>query len=167
MATNLVSGSLPADTRQQIFDLIDQAKGLMPYLVALSADQRRDLLHLGDRTEAFVRRAQYMANRHTGILARDFNLDELNSDLDLYYGLREVQQALLHLTELVNDTVAAVGSDAYSGALDVYAYAKLADADGVNELRALMSRRFQGQGQGGSAIPGQPPEEPAAAPVPA
>lgn len=160
MATNLVSGSLPADTKQQIFDLIDQAKGLMPYLVALSADQRRDLLRLGDRTEAFVRRAHFMANRHTGILARDFDLEELNSDVELFSALREVQQGLVHLTELVNDTVAAVGSDAYSAALDVYGFAKLADADGVNELRALMSRRFSGQGSSASAeAPSDEPDE--------
>jgi len=37
----------------------------------------------------------------------------------------------------------ATGSDAYSAALEVYAYAKTAGAGaGLDELRASMSRRF-------------------------
>ena len=48
----------------------------MPFLVALTPEDRRSLLHLGERSEAFVRRAQYMANRHPGILSQDFGLEE-------------------------------------------------------------------------------------------
>ena len=146
MSHNRVSGTLPQDAKDQIHALLDQAKALMPFLVDLSPEDRRSLLRLGDRSEAVVRRAQYMANRHTGILSRDFDLQEMNSDIELYFALRDIQHAVMHFTELLDDTVAAVGADAFSATLDVYGFAKLADADGLDELRALMARRFAGQG---------------------
>lgn len=154
MSQNRVSGVLPADVKDQIHALLDQAKALMPFLVALTPADRRSMLRLGDRSEAFVRRAQYMANRHPGILSRDFDLQEMNSDIELYFALRDVQQAVTHFTELLDDTVAAAGADAFSATLDVYGFAKLANADGLDELRALMARRFSAQG------PARPTPEP-------
>ena len=62
----------------------------------------------------------------------------------------------MHFTELLDDTVSAVGADAFSATLDVYGFAELADADGLDELRALMARRFSGQG------PARPTPEPQA-----
>lgn len=153
MTQNRVSGSLPDDVKEQILSHLDQARALMPFLIDLSPEERRSLLRLGDRSETFVRRAQFMAERHPGILSRQFDVDEMHGDIELYFALREVQQAVVHFTELLDDTAAAVGSEAFNAALDVYGFAKLARAEGVDELRELMSRRFDGQGSSSQNTP--------------
>ena len=47
------------------------------------------------------------------------------------------------LHETIDDTTLAVGSDAYSTALDVYTYAKAARVGAnLDELKSMMAKRF-------------------------
>jgi hypothetical protein len=155
VTTDRVTGTLTEENRQQILDLIEQAKAQMPYLLDLSTEEQRTLLRLRDKTEAFVRQAQDVASRNPEILPRAFDLEQVHADVDLYFALRCIQWALIQFKELVDDTVSAVGSEAYASALEVYRYAKYNGAEGLDQLRELMAQRFN-RGPGGSGDGAEP-----------
>ncbi|MCU7851068.1 MAG: hypothetical protein KZQ80_02530 [Candidatus Thiodiazotropha sp. (ex Monitilora ramsayi)] len=72
---------------------------------------------------------------------------ELEKDILFYERLYPINIALRKLSELVDSTLIAAGSDAYTGALDVYAYAKInSGVSGLEELRGMLGNRFKGRG---------------------
>ena len=151
MSQDRVSGNLSADDRAAILQSIEAAQARLPFLTDLDPEENRTLLRIGDKTEAFVRRALDVAERNPDMLPRSFDLEEMRADVDLYFQLQAIDWALTQFKELVSDTVGAVGEDAYRAALEVYSYAKLGSAEGVDELRELMRRRFQRSGSGSGA----------------
>jgi hypothetical protein len=76
-----------------------------------------------------------------------FDQEEFERDLALYQALYPISAALSKLNELVEGTLMAVGSDAYTTALDVYAFSKLTDGvTGLEDLRTSLSGRFRNNG---------------------
>lgn len=163
MSQDRVSGSLSADDRAAILEAIGAARARMPFLIDLTPDENRSLLRIGDKTEAFVRRALDVAERNPEMLPGSFDLEEMRADVDLYFQLQAVDWALTQFKELVSDTAGAVGEDAYRSALEIYNYAKLGSAEGLDELRELMRRRFNRSGSRSAAAPDDSATEPAAA----
>ena len=94
------------------------------------------------------------------MLPDNFDLEEFERDVSLYHSLIPINIALSKLSELIDSTMIAVGSDAYNSALDVYAFAKMTDGvSGLEDLRSTLSSRFR---KGGSRNNQEPELEPAA-----
>jgi len=143
MASNHVSGSLSTEDREMIFSSVSSIRERLPFLIDLSPQERRELPKMGDRSRAFVAKTLEVSKQNSGFLARAFDLDEFERDVHLYNELYAIHVALAQLTELVDDTLVAVGSDAYTAALEAYAAAKAAKhGDGLDELRVAMGNRF-------------------------
>lgn len=148
MNTNMVSASLSAADKQVIMGAIQTIRGKLPFLIDLSKEDRRSLPKLGDRSLGFVEKAVEVATQNVGMLPRSFDLKEFQQDVQLFSELKSILMALSQLHELIDDTTLAVGSDAYSEALDVYTYAKAARlGTGLDELKAMMSKRFSPKGK--------------------
>lgn len=144
MSDNLISGELSAEARQAIMEAIATIREQLPFLVDLSPEQRRELPKMGDGSRAFVERTLEVAKQNPDFLARSFDLEEFGRDVALYAALSPIYLAVAQLQELIDDTLLAVGSDAYTAALEAYAYAKRAGTtQGLDELKALMSKRFK------------------------
>ena len=132
---------------------VDQAlaaleTALAPALVALTPQQRRRAVKMGDGSQAFCRTAYDVARKNAGLLPRDFDLGEMGLDLASHDAVVERMVVLSNLMERVRDTDLALGSDAMVASLEAYAHLKVAGkAEGVDGLRKLLSKRFDGQGK--------------------
>jgi hypothetical protein len=143
MSSNIVSGSLSDKDKKEIMDAIKTIKDKLPFLIDLSNEERRNLLKLGDKSRAFVDKAVEVGSQNVNLLPRSFDLEEFQRDVQLFSDLNRIRIAFSQLGELIDDTLIAVGSDAYSAALEVYTYMKVADTGaGLDELKAMMSKRF-------------------------
>lgn len=146
MSQNLISADFPEADQQAALDAVRQLQSL-PFLIGLSSDDKRKLSKMGDKSRSFVDQALNVAQQNPDILPGRFNMDEFERDVALYHTLSPLSVALSRLSELVDGTLMAVGSDAYGSALDVYAYAKLTDGvTGLEALNATLGNRFRGNG---------------------
>jgi hypothetical protein len=76
-------------------------------------------------------------------LPRSFDIDEMKQDVRLFDAMYPVLLSLTQLQELLDDTTAVVGSEAYAAALVVYGYAKTSGRNtGLDGAVDDMSQRF-------------------------
>jgi hypothetical protein len=126
MADNRISASLSTADRQAVLDAINTIRQKLPFLVDLSPEERHTLPKMGDASQAFVAQAIQVAEQNADILPRSFDVEEMRKDVDLLNALSPVRNALAQLSELVEDSYMATGSEAYTAALLVYQYARSA-----------------------------------------
>lgn len=143
MADNRISASLSQADQQAVIAALNTIREKLPFLVDLSPDERRTLLRMGDKSRGFVAAALELAMLNPDILPRSFDAAEMRKDVELLSTLSPVMAALSQLSELVEDTYMAVGSEAYASALLVYQYAR-AGGKGVALDGALdgLAQRF-------------------------
>jgi hypothetical protein len=126
MPENRVSATLNDTDRQAVLAAINTIRTKLPFLIDLSPEERRSLPRMGDKSRGFVTQALEVATLNPDILPRTFDVDEMRKDVELLSALSSVQTAVAQLNELLDDTVMAVGSEAYAAALLVYQYTRAA-----------------------------------------
>ncbi len=146
MSQNLISAELTAEDQAAALAAIQQIQSL-PFLIGLSNRDKQKLTKMGDKSRSFVDQALNIAKQNIDILPNRFDLEEFERDVALYNALYPINTAISKLSELVDGTLMAVGSDAYTAALDVYAFAKISNGvTGLEDLRAAMGDRFRKNG---------------------
>ncbi|MGV0023967.1 hypothetical protein [Phormidesmis priestleyi] len=120
MTSNRVSATLDADDRQAVMSAIETIKQAMPFLVHLTAEERKTMPKVGDRSRGFILNCLDAAQQHLGCLPRLFEVEEMQKDVQLIEDLYPVLMALMELHSLVDDTYFAAHSEAYVAALKVY-----------------------------------------------
>ncbi|MEW8073913.1 MAG: hypothetical protein AB2826_26210 [Candidatus Thiodiazotropha sp.] len=144
MSQNLISAEFPEADQQAALAAIQQIQSLS-FLIGLSNSDKQSLNKMGDKSRTFVEQALTVAQQNPEMLPVRFDLAEFERDVALYQALYPVSVALSKLNELVEGTLMAVGSDAYTTALDVYAYSKLTEGvTGLEALRSSLGNRFRG-----------------------
>lgn len=126
MPENRVSAQLGEAEQQAVLAAIQTIRQKLPFLIDLTPEERRTLPRMGDKSRGFVEQALQVAEQNPDILPRSFDVGEMRNDVELLSALSPVLNALSQLNELVDDTVMAVGSEAYTAALTVYQYARAA-----------------------------------------
>jgi hypothetical protein len=126
MPENRISAQLGEAERQAVFAAIQTIRQKLPFLIDLTPEERRSLLKYGDKSRAFVEQALQVAEQNPDILPRTFDAGEMRNDVELFVALSSIHTAFAQLNELLDDTVLAVGSDAYAAALSVYQFARAA-----------------------------------------
>ncbi len=155
MIENRISASLAPEDKDQIMAAIATIKEKLPFLKGLGPDESRSFARLGDRSRGFVAKALEVAVQNPDFLPRSFDIEEMRKDVELFEALYPIVLGLSQLQELLDDTIAIVGSEAYMAALAVYDYAKKAQGDsGLEAAVDDMARRFARKSAG------RPPEEP-------
>ncbi|MFM7423802.1 MAG: hypothetical protein ACKO7W_02160 [Elainella sp.] len=124
MPTTAISAQLSQTDREAVMAAIATIRAKLPFLIDLTADDRKALPKMGDKSRAFVSKALEVATQNPDFLPRSFDVAELQKDVQLFESLYPVLMALTQLQDLVDDTCMAVGSEAYAAALQVYTYAK-------------------------------------------
>ncbi|MEH1937872.1 MAG: hypothetical protein V7L14_30025 [Nostoc sp.] len=143
MSTTRISATLTQTERDAVLQAIATIKEKLPFLVDLSADDRKALPKMGDKSRDFVSIALEVAAQNPEFLPRSFDIDEMQKDVQLFEALYPVLLSLTQLQELVDDTTLAVGSEAYAAALQVYNYAKASgQGAGLDAVIVEMGRRF-------------------------
>ncbi|MBW4419034.1 MAG: hypothetical protein KME13_07360 [Myxacorys californica WJT36-NPBG1] len=121
-----INTTLSDSDRQAIKQAIALIQQKMPFLITLSADDRQRLYKMGDKRLAFVQNSLSAAQSNPNILPASFDLQGFSNDYQLATDLSELLMLLTQLTEQVDDTLLAVGSEAMSSSLTVYDYIKTA-----------------------------------------
>lgn len=115
----------------------------LDFVQSISAEERREMLHLGDRSISFVQKAKDLAQRDDSFLPRSFSVEEMQRDLQAYQQLEEIRQHLQALLSKVTDTQSVAGSEAYSAALVVYKSAKAhGKTEGLEAVLDELGQRF-------------------------
>ena len=160
MPDNRISASISQADRQAVLDAINTIRQKLPFLIDLTPEERRTLLRMGDKSRGFVAQALTVAEQNEDILPRSFDVAEMRKDVDLLDALAPIMNALSQLTELVEDTAMAVGSEAYASALLVYQFARASGkGSALDGALDSLGQRFARKSRG---TPGgtQPPANP-------
>jgi hypothetical protein len=120
----------------------------LPFLINLTPDERRKRFKMGDKSLAFVRNSVTATQNNPDIVPGNFNIAEFNRDYQLTVALSEVLGRLEQLTETVDDTLMAVGSESMASSLLVYDYAKAAarHSPGLKSVADQLGERFKALG---------------------
>ncbi|MEP0929277.1 hypothetical protein NC974_19455 [Leptolyngbya sp. SLC-A1] len=121
----------------------------LPFLINLTPDERRKRIKMGDKSLAFVRNSVTATQNNPDIVPGKFDIAELNRDYQLTVALSEVLGLLEQLTETVDDTLLAVGSESMTGSLLVYDYVKTAarHSPGLKSVADQLGERFKAMGK--------------------
>lgn len=120
MLQNKVDAEVKESAKKEILDAINLIDKKLPFLVALTPDDRREMPKMGNKTHSFVNKALEVASQNEEILPRYFKVDDLKKDMELVNALSSVSLALSQLSQKVDDTIMTAGSEAYIAALVVY-----------------------------------------------
>jgi hypothetical protein len=144
MPKNLVSATLSPQDRDEILVAIATIKTKLPFLLTLTPEESKSLSRLGDKSRAFTAKALEIALQQSDFLPRALDIQEFQQDLALFEALYPITVALTQLAELVNDTTAVAGSEAYGAARIVYNYAKNSGlSEGLEPLIDDLGKRFK------------------------
>ena len=148
MSQNIVSMELSTEQWAQLDAALTTIEQLLSGLVSLTPDERVRMIKMGDASEAFCRKALDVMGENPIVLAGNFDLPEMRRDLATRDALGARRVRLARLLEKANDTTMALGSDVMAGALEGYAFLKIAGkGEGLHGLRKVLSRRFEGGGR--------------------
>ena len=124
-----------------------QAK-LTPLLINLGPDDRRQLPKMGPKTVDFVSRTLSYTRGNPQFQPSFVDIDDFTIDLAAVAQLREIQQPLAQITDMVEDTLLLSGSEALTAALSCYQAFKgaaKANAPGAATIAADLATRFPGR----------------------
>ena len=147
---NIAAALSPQDI-QEIKAALQTVQKKLPFLITLSTEERRKLVKMGDKSLAFVNNSVTAAQSNREILPATFDVEELVQDYQLAAALTELLISIQQLSEQVDDTLMAVGSEAMTSSLTVYDYVKTASkkTPGLKTVAEQLGERFK-------AIKGRP-----------
>jgi hypothetical protein len=112
-------------------------------LVGLTADQRRMLTKMGNKSEAFCRQTMSLLGQNPQLVPESVRLGDSRQLLAALDELRPRMQRLQRLGERIADTDTAVGSAVMQTALQGYALLKVTGRNqGLEALRESVGERF-------------------------
>lgn len=117
----------------------------LPFLIALTPDERKSLPKAGPNSLSFVENALQAAQNNPTILPGSFDATEFASDVDLFAVLTDLNTGVAQLASELDDTRLAVGSEAMGKARQVYDYVKAAvkNTPGLKPVADQLAERFQ------------------------
>jgi hypothetical protein len=142
---NLISAQIEDSSITDAIENIKAIQSKFPFLINLSAQERKTFRKMGPKSVDYVNDNQVGAKQFLSSLPTDFPHDEFSKDVALINKLYPLLVASQALTEGLNDTILALGSDAMKGADEVYSFLKFAAKKDANakELVQQIGRRFK------------------------
>lgn len=148
---NEISMVIPPDVLQAgLQALTTFATIFKPYLKALTKEERKTLLKMGDKSIPFVEKVIEYTESEPEFVPPYMNAVELKNDFAAFTALNQVFRPLTEQASNVNDTMLLTGHDAYKVALQFYNYVKQAAKNNVPNAKSIyeeLKKRFEGQGK--------------------
>lgn len=126
MSYKNLKAQLSAEDLNEIKESLQLVHKKLPFLIHLTPQERRRSYKMGDKSIGFVSNSLSVAQDNQDILPNKFDLEDFAQDYELSRTLMEVNRMLRQLSEQVDDTLIAVGSEAMQNSLRVYEYVKSA-----------------------------------------
>jgi hypothetical protein len=117
----------------------------LPFLVSLTPDERKSTFKAGPNSLSFVEHALTASKNNPDILPKNFDVDEFESDVNLFAVLTDLNTLVKQLASEIDDTRLAVGGEAMNEASQVYNYVKSAakTTPGLKPVAVQLGERFQ------------------------
>lgn len=148
MSQNLISLNLTDNALAEIDAALNTLENHFAGFANLSPDERRNILKMGDKSEAFCRQTLTLASQNAQAIPSSLDVNEAQADLGNLDKLLPRLHRLRDLLSRGEDTDMALGSDLYSFCLDAYASLKIAGKGaGLETLRQAMSIRCNRSGR--------------------
>lgn len=149
MAYQNISESISLEQMKVVKTALQTITENLPFLIALSVDEKKALVKLGAKSVDFVRDCNTVASNYPQILPAGFDTKELERDSVLFEQLSELKMLVDTLSEKLTDTTTAVGNEAMKASLTVYDYVKTAAKSqaGLKTVADQLQQRFKGQGK--------------------
>lgn len=148
MPQNLISFQLTPADLAAVDGALKTLEDRLATLIDLSPEQRRALVKMGDKSEAFARKAVEVLANNPNVLPGNFDLAELRRDLAGFDQLRSRLVRVARIFERMSDSQLALGSDVMSGAMEGYAFLKVAgQGEGLDAARKALAVRFSRSGK--------------------
>jgi len=143
VSQNLISLNLSAEQAAAARAHIAQAQGALTGLLSMDADTRRSMVHMGDKSQAFVMQTLRVMEQNPRLLPPTIDLAGGLADRAALELLLPLQEELQRFKTLVDDTVAMLGSDMLMVALEGYAQFRLSgDEHGLGDLKKDLGARW-------------------------
>jgi hypothetical protein len=144
MTQNLISLQFTPTDLAAIDAAIDTLeKKFAAVLLDLSVEQRHTLTKMGDKSEAFCRKALDILSSNPNVLPPTFDLVDAKRDLLAFDALRSRLIRVQKLQERLSDSQLALASDLMTAALEGYGYLKIAKkGEALESARKELSARF-------------------------
>ncbi|SMD44160.1 hypothetical protein SAMN00777080_2775 [Aquiflexum balticum DSM 16537] len=148
---NSISITIPPQDLQAVKDMLATIQGILePYLIALTPEDRRRLLKMGDGSEPFVAKVMDYAVTDPQFLPPFVPLAEMNKDWEAVSGLLPIFRTVQQLQSNLSDTVMLTGSEAFEASLSYYNSVKMAARMNVPNAKTIyedLSKRWEAQGR--------------------
>ena len=130
-----ISATISDQAMAEIKGAIATIHAQLPFLINLTPDERRKRFKMGDKSLAFVRNSVTATQNNPDIVPGKFDIAEFNRDYQL--------------TETVDDTLLAIGSESMASSLLVYDYAKTTSrhSPGIKNVADQLGERFKAVGK--------------------
>ncbi|MFZ4723807.1 MAG: hypothetical protein ACOYMD_00025 [Paludibacter sp.] len=148
--SNLITATFSELDEKDLIELLAQVKAKLPFAIKLSTDERKHLTKLDDARIPFAEKGLAFGLQQPMVVPPFTDLNEYKKDLDFVKATRRVSAELMSIAEMLTDTRAAAGSDAYQAALSIYSSAKSAAKQGIPGTQTIvdeMGKLFEGQGK--------------------
>jgi ribosome biogenesis GTPase A len=143
MSQNQISLTLTDQQLSAIDDALTTLERQLIKLISLHPQQRRTLVKMGDKSEAFCRKTLLLLADNPQIVPPNLEVNEAKADLLIIDQLRPRMMRLQRLAERTHDTQAALGNDLMAFALEGYSLLKVNGKDQeLEDLRRGLSARF-------------------------
>ncbi|MGB4774119.1 MAG: hypothetical protein WBP45_03015 [Daejeonella sp.] len=129
MSYSNISAALTEESISEVKAAIKTLENKLPFLIALSTEEKNGLFKQGPKSVDFVQDALDASQNFPHILPPAFDAVEFKKDALLYKVLSDILQPLATLAKKVEDTYTAVGSEALTGGLRVFSYVETAEKD--------------------------------------
>ena len=135
---NQIDVEIPQEVIDSVTRKINECKAeLAPYMQGLTADERRDLFKMGDKTVATVQKTQSYVETNPEFIPAYMDVREFNRDVTVVNQLKPIEDLVQQLGVDVSDTRMLAGSEALQQALLYYGQVREADSKGVPSSRAI------------------------------
>jgi hypothetical protein len=160
LISNRISFDMSEEDSKEVMAALQVLRDkLVPHLVDLGPEERRQLPKMGERTVTFVEKALDYARKHPELMPGFIDLTEWERDWAGVQRLLAVQRPLAPVLDMLDDSVLLCGSEAYLQALAHYQALKSAaklNVPGAATMADDLALRFPGTTRGPRAGAAKP-----------
>jgi len=152
--SNQISTQFTDEDLNDVLQAINTIRQKLPFLVKLSAGDKKTTSMLDDGRTPFANKALDYASREASISPNPMLLEEAKLDSNLFGKLQSVDRELSRLSEMVADTKMLAGAELYEFARVVYKMAKISASlkvPGTQSIVEDLGRLYASNGNAGTA----------------
>jgi hypothetical protein len=126
MSDSHISGKLTTETKEKVLKSLDDVMVLLPFLLSLTADERKKLRKIGPDRLGYATEVNIASNANSSALASGFKMADYNEALDLFRALTDVDAKLTTFKDAMDNTLMALGAELMKKSDEAYGYLKIA-----------------------------------------